>query len=241
MRYGVISDIHGNLEAFETVMRALSREKVDAILCAGDVVGYGADPVACIEKVRSIDPIIVCGNHDAACANQTDIRYFNEAAREAVLWTQTRLGESDITFLKGLDLVYRDEHVTSAHGTLQEPPLFHYMFTAEEAYTTFEMMQTRVCFVGHSHVPGIFLYRKEKIDYFYEDRMRVSKNEKVIVNAGSIGQPRDGDPRLCYSVYDAAKGIVELKKLSYDIETAQKKIRDAGLPDFLADRLGRGV
>jgi len=241
MKYGIISDIHANLEALEVAIDALSGEKIEMLLCAGDIVGYGADPGLCIEKIKSLRSIIVCGNHDEACVDLTDIACFNDSAKKAILWTKEKLTEEDKNYLKNLGLVYKNRYLTLVHGTLYEPEMFHYMIDANAAYATFSLMQNRVCFVGHSHTPGIYLYKNDRMSYFYKEKIKIGKDEKIIVNVGSVGQPRDGDPRLCYSTYDTESGVIELKRLEYDVKLAQKKMRDAGLPYFLADRLATGV
>lgn len=241
MRYGIISDIHGNLEALESAIEALSCEKIDKYLCPGDIVGYGANPGECIEKVKKLKPVIVCGNHDAAASGLTDTANFNKAAREAVLWTQKNLEKKDSVFLKGLDLVFKNEHFILAHGTLHEPEEFHYMFDETDAQETFKLMDRGLCFVGHSHVPGIFSYRENRVDYFYQEKTELSRNKKFIVNVGSIGQPRDKDPRLCYCIYDSEMRLLELKRVPYDIEKARTKILKAGLPPLLAHRLKMGM
>ena len=241
MRYGIISDIHANLEALEVAIDALSREKIDKYLCVGDIVGYGADPTECIRKTRALDPVVVLGNHDAASCGLRSTRDFNEPAKNAILWTQKNIETSDIDFLKSLEMVYKNRDLTLAHGTLQEPEEFHYMLHKNDADATFALMDTPVCFVGHSHSPGIFSGKQGKVDYFYKEKVKISKSERMIVNTGSVGQPRDGDPRLCYSVYDSLAGTVELKRLPYDVPKAQKKILKAGLPPFLASRLGDGM
>jgi predicted phosphodiesterase len=242
VRYGIISDIHGNLEAFEAALAALSREKIDQYLCVGDIVGYGANPVECIVKTRALTPFIVCGNHDIASSGLAGISAFNEAAKKAVVWTRNNLNRESVTFLKGLNFLYKNEHVILVHGTLEEPEAFHYMSDGYDADRTFRLMgNTRICFVGHSHVPGIFSRRAGKINYFCKEKTKLSKDEKLIVNVGSVGQPRDGDPRLSYAVYDTDRNLIELKRAAYDIKTAQEKIRKTGLPPFLADRLGEGV
>ncbi|MGB2705309.1 MAG: metallophosphoesterase family protein [Candidatus Omnitrophota bacterium] len=241
MRYGIIGDIHGNLEAFETALEALSHERIDKYLCVGDIVGYGTDPRECIKMTRDLGAVTVCGNHDAACIGRADINYFNNPAQAAIMWTKQTLSENDLAFLKGLDLTYRNEHLTLVHGTLAEPEEFHYMFDGVAARGTLNLMETDICFVGHSHMPGIFLLRNGGLKYFYKEKTKMSRDEKLIVNTGSIGQPRDGDPRLCYCVYDTDTGFVELKRIQYDIEKAQKKTLKAGLPAFLAYRLGVGV
>lgn len=241
MRYGIISDIHGNLEALETAIDALSHEKIDKYLCVGDIVGYAANPAECIEKTRALKPYVVCGNHDMASGGLMGTNSFNEAAKAAIIWTRNNLSRENIAFLKRLSFIAKNKHFILAHGTLEEPEAFHYMIDGYEAYRTFRLMDRQVCFVGHSHVPGIFSHKNNRLNYFYKEKVRLSKDEKLIVNVGSIGQPRDGDPRLCYSVYDTGRNLIELKRLTYDIKKTQKKILDAGLPPFLAHRLSEGV
>ena len=241
MRYGIIADIHGNLEAFESALEALSHEKIDKYLCVGDIVGYGADPRECIKMTKALDALTVLGNHDAACSGLIDISYFNDTAGKAIIWTKQNLKKDDLAFLKSAGLTYLDTHLTLVHGTLQEPAEFHYMTESAAAYGTLNLMKTDICFVGHTHVPGIFSIRNGRLKYFRKEKTKVSIGERLIVNAGSVGQPRDGDPRLCYCVYDTDAGTVELKRFAYDIEKAQKKTLRAGLPSFLAYRLGAGV
>jgi len=241
MRYGIISDIHGNLEALEGALSALSHEKIDRFMCVGDIVGYGANPRECIEKAKALGAIMVRGNHDAACTGATDIRDFNEAAREAVIWTRNNLDKKDIAFLESLELLYKDDKFTLVHGTLEEPGEFHYMLDKNSAQKTFALLDTQICFVGHSHIPGIFSYKNNTITYSHKEKMTLSKDERLIINVGSIGQPRDGNPKLCYSVYDTKKNRVELKRLPYNVRKAQDKILKAGLPSFLAYRLSEGA
>ena len=164
MRYGIISDIHGNLEALETAIDALSREKIDTYLCVGDIVGYAANPAECIEETKALTPHIVCGNHDIASSGLMGTSSFNEAAREAVIWTRNNLSQENIAFLKRLNYIYKNEHFILVHGTLEEPEAFHYMSDGYEAHRTFRLMgDTRVSFVGHSHIPGIFSHRDKRI------------------------------------------------------------------------------
>ena len=241
MRYGIISDIHGNLEALEVATEALSKEKIDRYMCLGDIVGYGTDPSPCIKRTRELCPVVVRGNHDAAASGTIDTRYFNEAARETIDWAREHITDSDVTFLRGLDLVYRNEHLTLVHGTLQEPEAFHYMFDKNAARATFALLENNVCFIGHSHVPGIFSCKNDKIEYSYKKKTKLAGDAKVIVNTGSIGQPRDGDPRLCFCIYDVERQLIELRRLSYDVKKTQEKILEAGLPSMLAYRLASGA
>jgi len=241
MRYGIISDIHGNLEALDAAIGSLSREKIDKYVCVGDIVGYGADPRECISKTRKLNPFIVCGNHDAASCRSIGIENFNEAARKAVIWTRKNLVKGDIDFLKGLGLVYENEHFTLVHGALREPGKFHYIFDKTDALETFDKMKSHLCFIGHSHIPGVFSNNKGKIKYFYNTKVILRKDTKYIVNVGSIGQPRDGDPRLSYFVLDTRNRSLSIKRIPYNMDKAQKKILDAGLPPFLAERLKKGM
>ncbi|MCQ9206748.1 MAG: metallophosphatase family protein [Omnitrophica bacterium] len=240
MRYGIISDIHGNLEALEAVIHALSRERIDKYLCAGDIVGYGADSGECIKKTRALNPIVICGNHDAASSGLIDTSNFTEPAKNAVKWTKKHLNANDASFLRGLDFVFKNKHLALVHGTLEEPEEFNYIFDSEMAQKTFDLMDSPVCFVGHSHCPLIFSYKNNAVKISNDMKADLSSAEKLIVNVGSVGQPRDGDPRLCYSIYDTDRGSVRLKRLSYDVSKAQRKIVDAGLPAAFAYRLGVG-
>lgn len=241
MRYGIISDIHGNLEALEASINALKGESIDELLCIGDIVGYGANPSECITKIRELRPITVCGNHDAACSGFIDIEYFNDSAKEAIIWTSINISLDEKEYLKKLPFSYKNRYLEMAHGTLNSPEDFNYMIDSYAAKTTFECMNGRVCFVGHSHVPGMFTLKKDEIEYRERPSIKLSDYKKVIINAGSVGQPRDRDPRLSYVVYDTDKMIVEIKRKEYDIKKAEKKILDAGLSPFIAERLSKGV
>ncbi len=241
MRYGIVSDIHSNLEAFEAVLDALSKEKIDRYICVGDIVGYGADPRACIKKVRQLNIVTVLGNHDAGCIGFTDLSYFNEHAKAAVIWTKEILNQSDLEYLKTLRLVIEMGDFTLVHGTLDNPEAFHYMLDTYRALRSFDAMKTRILFVGHSHVPGIFEYKKDNLKYFYQKKIKPSENAKYIVNTGSVGQPRDGDSRASFVIYDTDQNEIYIKRIEYDIEKARKKILKTDLPPILADRLSRGM
>lgn len=241
MRYGIISDIHSNLEAFEAVLGALSKEKIDRYICVGDIVGYGADPRACVKKVKQLNITTVLGNHDAGCIGFTDLFYFNEHAKAAVIWTKEILKQSDLEYLKTLRLVIEIGDFTLTHGTLDNPEAFHYMLDTYRALKSFDAMKTRILFVGHSHVPGIFEYKNGTLKYFCQEEIEPYENAKYIVNAGSVGQPRDGDSRASFVIYDTEKNEICIKRVEYDIEKAKEKILKAGLPSILADRLSRGV
>lgn len=237
----MISDIHSNLEAFDAAMESIACDGVDGVFCAGDIVGYGADPSECIKKARRFSVFTVAGNHDFASAGKMGTSDFNDTARAAILWTQKVLTGDEIGFLSGLETVYRNEDFILAHGTLFESERFHYMFDKDSARDTFRLMDRDICFVGHTHVPGMFIENGESLDYAYGKKIKFGKDEKVVVNVGSVGQPRDGDARLSYAVYDSRNRSVEIKRRPYEVNKAQEKILKAGLPASLAYRLSEGV
>lgn len=240
MKYVLISDIHANLPAFRSVAGTFPGGE-SAILCAGDVVGYGAEPNECVDMTLSLGARCVMGNHDAAAAGAADINCFNEWAKEAVRWTRSRLSSGSRGFLEALPMVIIDDDITVVHGTLHSPEEFMYMDTGAKAMHTFEAMDNNVCFLGHSHVPGFFTLREGKVYYSsYKRRLRMEKGLKYIVNVGSVGQPRDGDNRACYCVYDPERKEVEFRRVEYDVTSARESIIKAGLPEYLGDRLTRG-
>ncbi len=240
MRYGIFSDIHGNLEALEAVLESFLKEKVDRCLHIGDIVGYGADPSKCIKAIEKLSCVGVAGNHDWAASDLYDPVNFNEAAREAVLWTEAVLSWEEIGFLKSLELVFAENDFTLVHGTLESPGDFNYMFDRRDARSSFTCMRTRLCFIGHTHVPGIFMSSKGVVTYSRVQMLTLAPLAKYIINVGSVGQPRDGNPRAAYAIYDDEKETVAIKRVEYDVKKAQDKILKAGLPSILAYRLSVG-
>jgi diadenosine tetraphosphatase ApaH/serine/threonine PP2A family protein phosphatase len=240
MVYLILSDIHGNLEALKAVIGSFPDAKDIKVLCAGDVVGYGANPNECIDLVESLGAINVMGNHDAAVIDRLGTEDFNKYAQEAVDWTRKRLGAAQALYLGGLSMSRELDDITIAHGTLHEPERFGYMLTGADAMRSFELLTSKVCFVGHSHIPDIFILRGGKVFGTSKRPIKLSDGEKYIVNAGSVGQPRDGDPRACYCVYDTLSEEIEFKRVEYDIGSSGRAIIKAGLPGYLAERLRRG-
>lgn len=239
MRYALIGDIHGNLEAFEAVLSSIEKEGVDEILCVGDIVGYGANPVECIDLVKEKCTKVIAGNHDYAAIGLTDIDYFNPFAKDALLWTSERISEKEINYLAGLKLIEREDNFTMVHASLENPREWGYILNTFDAAMNFELQVDPLCFIGHSHGPVVYMKR----DNFISGHRFVSKIEpgyQYIINVGSVGQPRDGDYRACYVVYDFGLQTLRLKRAEYNVAKAQKKILDAGLPQILADRLSIG-
>lgn len=240
MRYGIFSDVHANLEAFQSVLRAMEGENVDAYICGGDIVGYGADPSQCIKLTKGLTPNVICGNHDWASVGLFDISYFNRYAKEAVCWTAEVLDEAEKSYLKNLKVIYEKKKFIVVHGSLDKPEEFHYILDLYSALQNFYIMQKRICFIGHSHSPVVFSKSGDDVTYTKLSKVKIDENTSYIVNVGSVGQPRDGDPRACYVVYDEDNNTVEIKRTPYDIKKAQSKILNAGLPPILAERLSIG-
>ncbi len=237
MRYAIFSDIHSNLPALETVLDAYRKEKIDRYFCIGDIVGYAANPIECIEAVKELNPVIVAGNHDWAAVDLTDIEKFNPIAKEAVLWTKNILPDKEKDFLKNLTLVYEDENFSLAHATLENPQEFDYLSNEIVAQRTFELMKNNLLFVGHTHIAGIFIEENNRISYSAAEKIKLTPEKRYIVNVGSVGQPRDRNPRPSFCIFDSDAMTIEIKRIGYNVAEAQKRIIEAGLPSFLADRL----
>lgn len=241
MRYAIFSDVHSNLEAFEAVLKCLADADIGRYFFVGDIVGYGADPSACIRLLRSLEAVRVCGNHDWAVSGDLPTAYFNEAAAAAVVWTQGRLSSSEKMFLHGLPLVQEDGEFCLVHGTLDHPEAFDYMTDRHRAAKTFYALKKKICFVGHLHQPGIFAETSDGVvDVPASGKRRLEEHERYIVDVGSVGQPRDADPRVCFCIFDDADRTLEFRRLDYDVNRAAEKIRAAGLPQALASRLSTG-
>ena len=237
MKYVIISDIHSNLQALEAVGEDISGAKADRILCAGDVIGYGAQPNECVSLVSSLASGCVAGNHEWAVLGKADITFFNEFAASAVMWTRENLDAAGREYIEALPYVLSEGNMNAAHGTLHYPEEFMYMLNYSAAMKTFEEMSSGVCFVGHTHVPGVFIYRDGNTYQAFPEKIEIEDGAKYIINAGSVGQPRDNDPRACYCVYDTERAVVEFRRVAYDAHSARKKIIEAGLPRVLGDRL----
>ncbi|MFQ5864799.1 MAG: metallophosphoesterase family protein [bacterium] len=241
MRYAIISDIHGNLEALQKVLTQIDNEKIDQILCLGDVVGYGPNPNECVDIVRKKSKITLAGNHDYAPLGKLDISYFNPWARSAINWTADELTQSSIDFLLNLPLKIEIDSFTIVHSTPHNPEEWNYIITIGDAIRNFPEFESQVCFVGHSHVP-LIIAEDDKGEYqvINENPLKLKRNNRYIINVGSVGQPRDLNPRAAFAIFDTKEATYELFRVEYDMTETQRKIRDSGLPEFLADRLEKG-
>lgn len=244
MKTGILGDIHSNLSALDAVLRRFEKEGVERILSVGDIVGYGARPAECIQRVRSIGAVVVRGNHDAACVGELDMRYFNEHARAALRWTRTVLEEEDMRWLSSLPFVVDLEDCCVGHGTYHRPELFDYIQGPSDADPSLEVMTVPVCFVGHTHVPVALLRLEDDpghTAYTLDPEIDLADVRRALINVGSVGQPRDEDPRAAYAVFDSNDRRVWIGRVPYEIEDEAKRIRSVGLPDVLAKRLFLGV
>jgi len=241
-KWAILSDIHGNLEAIRAVAQDLRRERVERIAFLGDAVGYGADPNECLSLLKSLASLIVAGNHDYGAVGLTDVSYFNPLAKAAIIWTGKKLTEEGRAFLRGLPLWSEVEGITFVHATPNEPGEWDYIFTPPEARESFRAMSGEVAFIGHSHYPLIFAEKEDGIvSVFEKEELILQEGMRYIINVGSVGQPRDRNPGAAYGLYDEGSRKYLLKRVPYDVPTAQKKILKAGLPPFLAQRLALGV
>jgi diadenosine tetraphosphatase ApaH/serine/threonine PP2A family protein phosphatase len=239
VRYGILGDVHSNFEALTEVVDALTAERPDVVVCPGDIVGYGASPRECLRLVRDLEPVLVAGNHDWAAAGRLPLDYFNQYAREAILWTRKVLPREDLRFLSEQPLVRVEGPLTLAHGTIHDPELFDYLQTPYDAHLSFARLGTPYGVVGHSHIPVTFL-SGSTVTYVVGDRIDLGVAAQALVNVGSVGQPRDEDPRAAFGLLDAESKALEIRRVPYDVDGAIARIRAAGLPELLGERLRIG-
>ena len=248
MRYAVLSDVHGNLEALSAVLADAASEGALGVLCLGDAVGYGADPVACIELLGERSTGMVAGNHEYGALGLLDLRWFNPVARAAALWTREQLGADHQGYLSGLPLSSALGEATCVHASPRRPEEWDYLLSAEDGFEAFADFATRLCFVGHSQRPGVWSLGSSGPAHedlggpaWHDHRIPFHDGRRYIVNVGSVGQPRDRDPRAAYVVWDEDERSITLRRVIYDHKAAAAKILRAGLPRALADRHAHGM
>lgn len=242
MRYAILADIHGNLAAFQAVLDdARDHGGFDEIWCLGDVVGYGPEPHQCIELLRSFKHLCIAGNHDWAAIGNMDTSDFNPVAAQACHWTASQLTEEDIAYLKALPLTLVQGNCTLAHGSPREP-IWEYLLSLEQARENLDHFTTAYCLVGHSHVPLVFEQTGHGMAYrVLNDGVKIELGEsRLIINPGGVGQPRDGDPRAAYAIYDSETHTIFHYRAEYDIAVTQRKMAEHGLPLSLILRLSHG-
>ena len=244
MRYAIIADIHANLVALKTVLDDIEKNGgFDELWCLGDVVGYGPDTCECIALLREYNHVCVAGNHDWAAIGKIDIDDFNPAAAAACQWTASQLGAGDREYLNNLPLVIEKEHFTLVHGSPREP-VWEYLVSASSARQNLSYLKTKYCLTGHSHQAMIFQF--DDMGYctgrvFADGTVLSLENNSIFINPGSVGQPRDLDPRASYAIYDTEKNHVSNHRVEYDIDATQEKMKAHGLPMRLITRLKYGM
>ena len=238
--FAILGDIHANLDALQAVLDDCEKQGVTDYMCTGDIVGYNACPHECLEIVRSMGWPGVMGNHDHYVSSQQNLSYFNPNAAAVIAWTREQLSSDEMQYLRGLPFVTTKTGITLVHATMDNPEGFGYVFDHLQAEANFSRQVTPLCFHGHTHCPMIYekqlgaVYRIDAQDF------KLPIGRKYFINVGSVGQPRDGDPRAAYVLYSPKDRMVHFRRVAYDIAAAQSKILAAGLPPRLAARLEVG-
>jgi predicted phosphodiesterase len=239
-RYAILGDIHSNWEAFSAVLKDAEEQEVNQFVCVGDIVGYNSSPAECLEKVRELDCVTVRGNHDHYCShNDESLEDFHPLAAAVVDWTRSQLSKEQVTYLRDLRLSRMVGGFSVVHSTLDMPEKWGYVLDTLDADAHFNYQTTSVCFYGHTHIPVIY-EKGPRVVRHLQPKFKVKLGMRYFINGGSVGQPRDGDPRASYVIYDVGAKQVEFRRVVYDVAAAQRKIRAVGLPDRLAKRLELG-
>jgi predicted phosphodiesterase len=240
MKYAIISDIHSNLEALESVLQEIDQIGVDRIICLGDIVGYGANPNECVEIIRERKIESIIGNHDTVACGKKEPFDFNFVAKEAALWTRNTLTAKNREFLHNLPETREIDGFLIVHGAISDPDL--YIFSVYDAIGEFKLMKKwNICFFGHTHVRTYYVLIGGDVQCRFEYEFKIKPEAKYLINPGSVGQPRDRDPRSSFLIYDSKEAAVRFIRLEYDIESAKQKIIRAGLDKRLAERLSLGI
>ncbi len=240
MRFGLLGDIHANLVALDAVLADMG--PVDQYWCLGDVVGYGPQPSECIERLCELDHVVVMGNHDAAAIGRISARSFNGDARRAIEWTSRQLDRSDSSYIRGMPDKLQHDQVLLVHASPSDP-LWEYITSTSQAAEAFESTDAPYTFVGHTHIPLVFLLDAQGtiLPGTPSDKMLLRLgNERLLINPGSVGQPRDGDPRAAYAIIDTGTATVEFHRVEYDILEAQTRMQNVGASEWLTERLAYG-
>lgn len=238
MRYAIISDIHSNLEAFLAVLDEIDRSGADRIICLGDIVGYGASPNECVDIIKDRQIYSLTGNHDKAACGITEPYNFNAVARRAALWTRGELTPENREYLNGLPEEGMIDGFMIVHGSPSDPD--RYILSEYDAAEEFPLLgENKLCFFGHTHVRVLYSLSGGEVETSKAEHIRLREDTKYLVNPGSVGQPRDRDPRAAYLIFDD-RGEIEFRRVVYPVEAAQKKIIESGLDTVLAERLSLG-
>lgn len=241
MLIGFFSDVHSNLEALEAVLKDFKKEKLNKLYFLGDAVGYGPNPNECVELIQKTAQKPLMGNHDYAVLDMMGTNWFNQYAKEAIEWTKKNLSEKSLETISRYLMDFRFDNFHLVHSTPKEPQNWDYIFSLDEAEENFSFFNRPVCLIGHSHRPFIIKkYQNRPCSLVEEEEVKLEDQFKYLINIGSVGQPRDGDNRSCYLIYNDQKKFLRLKRVPYDVKKTQKKMKKAKLPQFLIDRLALG-
>lgn len=243
MRYGLISDVHGNLEALTMVLQHLQGQSIDRTIFLGDAVGYGPNPNEVCDLIRPLAAVGIVGNHDAAVTGRMDYSAYYDAARYALDWCTERLSPENMEWLKGLPYKVREGEVEFCHGAPVVPEMFDYLFAMEQVEDLLEASEqlAPITFIGHSHLTLSFCIRDDDVETLVAPQIICDPTAKYIITVGSVGQPRDRDPRACCGVFDTQTRVFEYHRLVYDVQSVRQKIFDAGLAPVFGERLLVGV
>jgi predicted phosphodiesterase len=242
MRYAIISDIHGNVEALQAVLADIKKQKIDSIVCLGDIVGYYPDPEKCVELVQKNVDLCVAGNHDYASIGRIDTRNFTYYAFAAMEWTRANISEATKKYLGSMPLTIEKDGMFFTHSSPSNPEGWAYVFpdSEEAVFEAFNSLTFRINFIGHTHWPSIMIQSEDRIILHADHSIKLNASNYYLINVGSVGQPRDFDSRSCYVVYDTETQVVNIVRVYYDYSITQRKIRSNHLPAFLAERLEKG-
>ena len=233
MVIAIISDVHSNLEALTKAIDIIDSRSVDEIVCLGDIVGYGADPNECVDLVRRRCNTVIKGNHDDAVVDLTAAEDFTDNARSAILWTRKQITEENLDYLRSLSLVHQKKDMVFVHSSPCEPEEWNYIFDEDTAARAFRCFSEPLCFIGHTHMPMIFSPNGIV--------SAITRDERSLINVGSIGQPRDRNTDLSFGIFDTGTWTYENIRSPYDVETAAGKILKTTLPPKLGQRLFMGI
>jgi len=239
MRFAIFGDIHANLHALDAVMADANEQSCTHFVCMGDIVGYNAFPKECLDIIRKLECPVVKGNHDEQASMLGDQEGFNPLAEEAMNWTREQITNEDKDWLRSLRLQRQVRDFTIVHATLDTPHKWGYVFNQLDAAASFSYQHTSVCFIGHTHSPKAYV-RDGSVRTIPLDVLVLQKGKRYLINVGSVGQPRDGDWRSAYCIYDTTTNELHLRRIEYDLPAAQNAVLDAGLPRKLAERLAVG-
>lgn len=238
--FAVLGDIHANIDALDVVLEDCRSQGVTDFLCTGDVVGYNARPHECLQRIRELNCPVVMGNHDHYVSSRQNLADFNPHAAAVIEWTRKQLTVEEMLYLRNLPFTKTSMGITLVHSTMDNPESFGYVFDHLQAEAHFVHQVTPLCFHGHTHCPMIYEKQMGAVYRIDAQDFKLPIGKKYFINVGSVGQPRDGDPRAAYVIYDPKERMVRFRRLEYDVAAAQAKVLEAGLPSRLAERLALG-